>query len=315
MWPDAPGGWVYEWSKLAKSYADAGAHLQAALAYGWAKFPTLADDAKRAAMAKHLEQYLIAATGFEVRFERQVLDLPYQGATTPVPVHLFTPADLPPDRPVLLASGGVDGWKMDIHSILVRLATELRLRVLAFDIAGTGESSVPMTSEGGADIVRGLVAHARTLGNGQVAHLGISMGGYYSARSGLSGDVDAAIDWGGPVEAAFSAAPSHFGMDGIIGNALGFAERPSNDELSARFADFSLRPLLDQDLNAPMLVVNGADDAHIPQHDTVVFEGRRDTEVHLFPGAAHCAMTKLPEIMAIIADWLTRTLATTPIRG
>src|ERR1700754_3325541 len=67
MWPDAPGGWVYEWSKLAASYADEGSHQQAALAYGWAKFPVLADDSKRAALAKQLEQYELAAPGFGVQ--------------------------------------------------------------------------------------------------------------------------------------------------------------------------------------------------------------------------------------------------------
>jgi hypothetical protein len=70
-------------------------------------------------------------------------------------------------------------------------------------------------------------------------------------------------------------------MAGIVGNALGFDHERSVDELSARFDGFSLRNLLDQDANAPMLVVNGADDVHVPQHDTQVFQGRRDTEVHL----------------------------------
>src|ERR1700739_1806900 len=64
MWADAPGGWVYEWSKLAASYVGAGAHQQAALAYGWAKSPTLSDAPKRVAHAKQLEQYLLAAPGF-----------------------------------------------------------------------------------------------------------------------------------------------------------------------------------------------------------------------------------------------------------
>lgn len=70
MWANAPGGWVYEWSQLAKRYAAQGNHVLAAAAYGWAKFPTLADDAKRVAMAKQLEQYQLAAPTFEVTFER-----------------------------------------------------------------------------------------------------------------------------------------------------------------------------------------------------------------------------------------------------
>ena len=310
MWPDAPGGWVHEWSKLAAAYADAGSHELAALAYGWAKFPTLADASKRVALAKQLEQYQLAAPGFGVNFQRHVLELPYQGGTTDVPVHQFTPFDLAADRPVVLASGGVDSWKMDVHRLMVLLATHLRARVLAFDIAGTGESTVPMTGSGGGEMVSGLIERARSLGNGVVAHVGISMGGYFSARSGLGGEVDAAVVLGGPVETAFTGAHEYaFGMDGIVCNAMGFDAPPSAEELAARRAEFSLRPLLDQDRNSPMLVVNGADDVHVPQHDTLVFEGRRDTEVVLIPDTGHCASSKLPEAMATILGWLGRTLA------
>jgi esterase FrsA len=97
-------------------------------------------------------------------------------------------------------------------------------------------------------------------------------------------------------------------MHGIIGNALGFDAPPSPAERSARLAEFSLRPLLDQDHNAPMLVINGANDVHVPRHDTLVFQGRRDTVVDLIPDAGHSAPTKLPYVMATIADWLTRTV-------
>ncbi|SEP19929.1 alpha/beta hydrolase family protein [Amycolatopsis saalfeldensis] len=309
MWPDAPGGWVHEWSELARAYAGAGSHQQAALAYGWAKFPTLADEAKRAALAGQLEQYLLAVPQFGVDFRREVLELPFQGGTTQVPVHLFAPEGLPSDAPVVLASGGVDSWKMDMHVAFVTVAKQLGVRVPAFDIAGTGESAVPMTADGGAEIVRGLIAHARTLGNGVVAHFGISMGGYYSARSGLAGEVDAAVVLGGPVEAAFTGGPpSHFGMAGIVGNAMGFEQEPTLEELAERRRGFSLRPLLDQDVNAPMLVINGADDVHVPQHDTLVFEGRRDTTVELIPDTGHCAASKLPQAMATVAGWLKQAL-------
>ncbi|WP_040699921.1 alpha/beta hydrolase [Nocardia vinacea] len=316
MWPDAPGGWVHEWSQLGARYAGSSAHDLAALAYGWAKFPTLADDSKRTALARQLEQYQLAAPGFGVDFRREVLAVPYRGASTPVPVHILTRPKLPSDTPVLIASGGVDGWKMDLHAMFVMFAVHLGVPVVVFDIAGTGESSVPMTSEGGAQIVQGLIDHARGLGNGVVAHLGISMGGYYSARSGLTGDVDAAIVLGGPVEEAFHRTGSaRFGMDGIIGNAMGFDSPPAPDELAARFAAFSLRELLDRDTNAPMLVVNGADDVHIPQHDTLVFQGRRDTEVHLLPDTGHCAVSRLPEALPLMIGWLQLTLDSLAPRG
>ena len=310
MWSDAPGGWCYEWSALARRHADEGRPDLAVLAYGWAKFPTLANAAKRTALANQLKQYLILAPTFPGSFERRVLDLPHQGGRTSVPVHIFAAPGLPADAPVIIASGGVDGWKMDFHGIFTGLALMAIGPVMVFDIAGTGESQAPMTADGGAEIVEGLVAHARSLGARKVAHLGISMGGYYSARSGLSGMVDAAIDLGGPVEAAFAPdRPWRFGMSDIVGNAMGFNRRPEVDEIEAARATYSLRPLLDQDRNAPMLIINGADDVHVPRHDTLVFEGRRETEVRLFPDAGHCAPTRFGEIMPMVFNWLSRVLS------
>ncbi|MFJ1748509.1 alpha/beta fold hydrolase [Streptomyces sp. NPDC088116] len=116
-------------------------------------------------------------------------------------MHVFTPPAAAGKGPVLLVSGGVDSWKMDMHGLLVTLCSHVGLPVVAFDIPGTGDSQVPMSPDG-AEIARGLIAHARTLGNGIVAHVGISMGGHYSARSGLAGEADAAIVLGaagGPV--------------------------------------------------------------------------------------------------------------------
>jgi hypothetical protein len=68
MWADAPGGWVYEWSKLAQDYADSGDHATAATAYGFAKFPCLNSPARVPAMDRQLEQYELAAKDFPVHF-------------------------------------------------------------------------------------------------------------------------------------------------------------------------------------------------------------------------------------------------------
>jgi esterase FrsA len=58
-----------------------------------------------------------------------------------------------------------------------------------------------------------------------------------------------------------------------------------------------------------MLVINGADDVHVPQHDTLVFEGRRDTVAELIPDTGHCASSQLPQAMATISGWLKQALA------
>ncbi|WP_329343613.1 alpha/beta hydrolase [Streptomyces sp. NBC_00663] len=307
MWLDEPGGWVYEWSRLAAGYAELGQHHLAALAYGWAKFPTLADDAKRTALERQLKQYLLAAPGFKVGLERRAVQLFCGEGVIAVPVHLLTPPGWSGDAPVMLASGGVDTWKMDLHGLFEAVALRTGMGVLAFDIPGTGEYAGPMDSEDGADLVRALAIEARALGNGRVLHLGISMGGHFSACSGLAGDVDAAIVIGGPIEAAFAQGRTFaYGRDGSVGNALGFDHEPNDVQLARIWRPFDLRPLLNLDRNVPMLVINGAGDVHVPQQDTLVFVGRRDTEVHLLSDTGHCAASKMPQVLELMFEWIDR---------
>lgn len=68
-WIDAPGGWVYEWSAVAARYASSGNPTLSAVAYGWAKFPCLANEASAKALQLQVEQYVEASQNFcgEVR--------------------------------------------------------------------------------------------------------------------------------------------------------------------------------------------------------------------------------------------------------
>ena len=42
----------------------------------------------------------------------------------------------------MLFSGGVDSWKMDLHGMIHELARDLPVRMIAFDLPGTGEKQV-----------------------------------------------------------------------------------------------------------------------------------------------------------------------------
>jgi esterase FrsA len=304
MWPDAPGGWVHEWSAVASRYSAEGNHGLASQAYGWAHFPTLADESKRTALAKQLEQYQLAAPEFPATFERRQVTLPYDGAATTVPVHVLAQHNLPEGAPIMLFSGGVDSWKMDLHDMIMAFVQALPVRVIAFDIPGTGESELHL-GRAGTQVIDGLVHTARGMSDGPVVHVGFSMGGYYSAYSGLSGIVDGAVCLGGPVDRAFAADRTWAnGMADIVGNALGYEQAPSPHALSDRLASMSLHDLLEQDTNAPMLAINGADDVHVPQHDTLIFDGRRSSTAELIPNTGHCAAPKRLEAVATIIDWL-----------
>jgi esterase FrsA len=306
MWSDAPGGWVYEWSKLAQRYADSGEHATAATAYGFAKFPCLNSESRRRAMDNQLAQYELAAKDFPVTFERRMIELPYRGSHITMPVHLYSADGEFATRPVLIASGGVDTFKMDFHPWCLAFTTTAGVSTLAFDNPGTGECPAPLDAFAD-EIIRGLASYARTLGDGRVAHFGMSFGGNFSAMSGLSEIVNAAIDLGGPVEGAFDrdhAAALPYGMHDIIGNAMHWDHSPTLDELSKGLQALSRSVLLAQQRNSPMLVINGADDYFVPKSDTMVFDGRSDTEVHLIPDSGHVAMSKAAEVVPLITGWL-----------
>jgi esterase FrsA len=315
MWADAPGGWVYEWSGLARRHTEAGEMFLASLAYGCAKFPCLANEAKRVALSKQVEAYLAAAPGFPVKFERRLIDVPYQGATATVPTHIYSATGQYGGRPVILFSGGVDTWKMDMHGICVALAQHLDVTVVAFDQPGTGETPAPLTVEAD-EIVLGFVAAARGIGNGKVAHFGISFGANYSAMTGLLGAVDASIVLGAPVDRAFAPEALEklpYGMRDILGNDMGFDRQPSIPEFIRAAEKLARRDLLARTDNAPLLIINGADDYFVPQADTLLFENRSKCEVHLIPGTGHCAFSKLPEVMSLTMRWLPAQIGASPL--
>jgi esterase FrsA len=281
------------------------------LVYGCAKFPCLTDPARVTAMQHQLEQFELAAKDFPVAFERRIIKVPYRDGSVEVPVHLYSADGDYAGRPVLIASGGVDTWKMDIHPWWVGFTQGAALTTLAFDHPGTGETAVPL-DEHADDVIRGLADYARTLGNGKVAHFGVSFGGNFSAMSGLSGTVDAAVDLGGPVVGAFEVENVQklpYGMHDILGNAMHWGHSPTLDELRAGLERLNRQQLLAQRRNSAMLVVNGADDYFVPQSDTLVFQGRPKTEVHLVQGTGHCAMSKAPEVVPHIIGWLAAQVA------
>lgn len=310
MWGDGPGTWTHEWTSLARTYIGRDDAPMALLAYGYAKFPTLADEPRRAAYREQIDLCIAMAESDPVDFERRDIVVELDGQPVAVTVHQYTPAGGDPaNASVLLASGGVDMWKDDLHAVWGACAMFTGMTVVAFDIPGTGEATVAMSAES-TEVVSGLIRSAKELGNGRVAHFGISMGGYFSARTGLTGEADAAVVLGGPVTAAFTTTPVG-AMRSIAGSALGFDAAPTDDELAARWLPMSLdAQLASQERATPMLVVNGANDPLIPQEDTLLFEGRPGAEVHLIPDAGHCAAEKLGEVTPMIIGWLAQTMAT-----
>lgn len=94
----------------------------------------------------------------------------------------------------------------------------------------------------------------------------------------------------------------------ILGNAFGLDRAPTTAEHVDGIGHLSRHGPLAGTTNAPMLIINGADDYNVPQADALVFCGRPNTEVHLIEGTGHCAVSEFPEVIPTIADWIQTAL-------
>ncbi|MDV9173712.1 alpha/beta hydrolase [Streptomyces sp. W16] len=311
MWGTGAGSWVPVWAAEAERAYAAGEPLLASLCWGAARFPCLATADRRAAQERQLAAYLEAAPGFPVRFQRAVLKVP-----EPVPVHFFQRRRAA--RPgVVVLSGGVDTWKMDLHRLAVATARATGLLVAAVDMPGTGESTVPLAPDADRILV-GLVSQLRRAHGRPVGFYGISFGAHWAAKLALGGQVDAAVDLGGPTGASglpIDVARLPHGMAGIIGNALHLDEMPGPAVIDDLLARFSLREqgLLDDPGSgpggSPLLVVNGANDLYVPLGDTVGLAGRPGTTVWVVENAGHCAPERSTQVNLALWGWLVARLA------
>jgi esterase FrsA len=315
LWDDAPGSWVSEWSAEAAAAEAGGDLLLASLCFGAAKYPCLASRAHEIAYGEQLRTYLAAAPAFPLTFERRVLEVAYRGEATPVPVHVYRRPGGSSAVPVVVMLGGVDTWKMDIHQSLLQAAERMDVTVVGVDGPGVGESKVASRPDGDL-ILAGVAAQVRSLGKGSVGVAAWSFGATWAVKLALTGEVDAAVAIGGPVELAFDLSTVRNwpnGMSGIMGNSLHRDTPFAGPEATATgLAGFRLSA---QGLlggwgatPTPLFVANGANDPYVPPSDTTMFEGRPNTVVRLEAGATHCAAERSRDVIPAALQWLRSQL-------
>lgn len=307
MWDDGATGWVGAWAAEARTAEANGRWLRAALCWGGARFPCVATPPQQRAYERQLDCYRRAAERIPATFLRWVLDVPYRRATTPVAVHVWRRPGVF-SRSLLVISGGVDTWKVELHRAALLAALATGMTVAAMDMPGTGESAVALAPDAD-EIVDGVIAQvAERVGARRSAYLGISFGGHWAVKLAATGRADAAVDLGGPIGAGgaaldVDALPN--GMTGIIGNALHLDAMPGREDTLQFAADFSLRTqgVLDQPLAAPLLAINGTRDQYIPVEDTSVFAADPNATVWLVRDATHCAAEHIRRVLGAAFAW------------
>ncbi|MBJ7332858.1 MAG: alpha/beta hydrolase [Solirubrobacteraceae bacterium] len=303
MWSMERGGWVPEWGRLAQDAEARGDALLGAQLWGAARFPSLATDDRLDVYDNQLAAYLRAAEAFPVPFERRIFALP----STRLTAHLFGR----PRRGVLVVSGGVDTWKVELHRLMVLTARMTGLLVVAIDMPGTGESELAL-GPGAETVLIELTEALRREHGRKVGYLGLSFGGHWAVKLAALGAVDAAVDIGGPTGASgetIDVLNLPYGMAGIIGNALGLDAMPTPEYVNEQLGAYDLRELLSRSGRSPLLAINGAQDQYIPPGDTSGLAGPADTRTWLVRNATHCAPERFPLVVLRSWAWLRRRLA------
>ncbi|MFN7954493.1 MAG: alpha/beta hydrolase [bacterium] len=308
-WRDGPGGWTTEWSRAAEAAERRGKLLLAAACHGAAKFPSLVTPSRRDAYRRQLQCYLAAAPAFPCAFERRSIEIRARGASLAVATHVFAPrASAGADTPLVVLSGGVDTWKVELHRIALLLVRMGGFRVAAIDMPGTGESTIPLAPDADA-VYAGVVAALRGPRT-RTAAFGISAGGPWAAKLALMGAVDAGVDLGGPVGATARDGASLLrmpnGMPGIVANACGLDALPPPEKAERLLDTFSLRTqgLLTPRPTNPLLAINGTDDAYVPAADLAVFRAFPNATVWAIAGATHCAAERIVSVLLAATAWL-----------
>ncbi|KWD10624.1 hypothetical protein WM34_08940 [Burkholderia ubonensis] len=308
-WHEGPGGWAYEWSREAAMARAGKRWLLASMLYGAARFPVVCTPLRQAALHDQVECFTRASAGFPVGFERVEVSHGDHGQVR-FPVHVYRPKRRG-DCPVVCVTGGVDTGKMELHRLALALAMFGRFTVVAMDMPGTGEMTVSLQPDS-HQVYRSVLSGFG--GQRRKAMLGVSFGGHWAAKLALLGEVDAAVNWGGPIGAverdASVASRLPNGMTGIVANAARLPALPDVAGAAQLLKMFSLKHqgLLDRAECAPLLAVNGSHDPYIPREDVQCFDAYPSAQVWLLQGLGHCAAEASIRVVPGMIAWLRAAL-------
>lgn len=312
--------WCREWGRTGQAYEDlagraeaqghrvtaGGAWRRAALCWHWGKFVFVEHPAEqRAAHERTVFCFRKGAETLSPPAER--LMIPYQG--TALAALLRIPDTIAPP-PVVIMTPGLDSVKEELQATAEYLL-QRGLAVLAIDGPGQGEAEFELPIEPAYERVTSAVVDylekRDDIDPGRIGMYGVSMGGYYAARS-------AAYEPRLQATIALSA-PFRFDLEwdtlppqtrATFQHRSGSA---SPEEARKRAAAITLEeaaPLI----RSPLLVVHGRRDRLAPPHHAEQLAAHAPgSQLVMYPEGNHGITDQPFESRSMMADWLASHLA------
>jgi len=312
--------WCREWGRTGQTYEDlackaeegghsvtaGGAWRRAALCWHWGKFVFVEHPAEqRAAHERTVYCFSRGAATLSPPAER--VTIPYQG--TALAALLRRPDSIAP-RPVVIMAPGLDSVKEELQAT-AEYMLQRGLAVLAVDGPGQGEAEFELPIEPAYERVTSAVVDylekRDDIDAGRIGMYGVSMGGYYAARSAayearllatiaLSGTYRFDLEW-----------------DTLPPQTRATFERRSGsaspEEARKRAAAITLKEAVPH-ITSPLLVVHGRRDRLVPPHHAEQLAARAPgAQLVMYPEGNHGITDQPFASRSMMADWLAYHLA------
>lgn len=218
--------------------------------------------------------------------------------------------------PMIIITNGLEGTLQELLIPLQKYQDEAKLGVFVMEMPGTYAFTKPMSAES-ENIYKGVISHFANhpkVEAGKIAMIGVSFGGYWSARmAAVNPDLNCAVVCGAPLHHAFKLSntigtPEVFisALKKVLGVKSLRALRLATKALSFEKNDFYRR------IKIPLLIINGENDTLTGTRDSVELNMQVPTSfLKLYKDDDHCAMANYSQWLDLTFDWLKMQFART----
>lgn len=210
--------------------------------------------------------------------------------------------------PMIIITNGLEGTVQELALPLLEYR-DAEIGVFIMEMPGTYAYKKPM-SGASEEIYNGVIAHFAShprVDAGRMAMVGVSFGGYWSARmAAVNPDLSCAVVCGAPLHHAFGFGNS-LGTPEIIVSVLKKVTGAGNlAAMGARLDELSfVRNDLYRHIDIPLLVINGDNDTLLGTRDSIDLATKVPRALlKLYENDDHCAMGHYREWLDLSFEWL-----------
>lgn len=210
--------------------------------------------------------------------------------------------------PMVIVTNGLEGTIQEVAFPIMKYCDD-KTGVFFMEMPGTYtyRQKLSTASETIYNGVIEYVAQQPKVDPHHIAMIGVSFGGYWSARmAAVNPKLHCAVTSGPPVEYAFKI-PNSLGLPAIMVSTMQYVTGAKGiSDLLAKLKPLSFaKDNLYQKIKIPFLIINGDNDTLVGTRDSIELNRKVPTSfLKLYENDDHCAMAHYEEWMDYAFDWI-----------